>query len=595
LITTLKKNINEVYIVALIIATLLPNFNALDNIGIRFFVVSILSILFLFNRILTKNFLFQKPFLFPILSLLIFGIYSLIKSTNFSESLILISQFSILIFSFYNIVNAYKQIKNPILFVSRVFIAAIFIESIYVFVDYFSPGSFTGISMNKNISAYSILIKLPFVFLCKIKKISNRKFIKITEIASIIAIFFLQSRSAILVMIFIYSIIFFIKKFRKLYISSYIIILLIFLVTLSFPNLIRDQKQFNFNDALNDTSLNYRLNYYDTASSLFFEKPLLGHGLGSWKYKSLRDYNLIEQDSIHIPYYVHNDFLQVLVENGIIGFSLFIFLFYYYILKSIRLFKSDETFIFTGFTILIYLFDSLFNFPFYRIQVLIPMILVLSLYHYNSKSFTNIYKTAIMFLFALLLASTVSFKKHKSLIIEDTLMSDYSNNLFTLNEEKLKFINYKIPNLTSKTVPVSTYISRYYINSNELEFAEELVDYGLSANPNDIMSKELKLKLLLARGSVLEALDLSKELFLKNPNSQTYAEIYFSILSSLFQVNDFIEIFIADLSSSVNVHKIFYKYYSSLPNLDVNHLKNNLQISKEMFPNEIYFKELLDE
>jgi hypothetical protein len=200
-----------------------------------------------------------------------------------------------------------------------------------------------------------------------------------------------------------------------------------------------------------------------------------------------------------------------------------------------------------------------------------------------------------MFLFALLLASTVSFKKHKSLIIEDTLMSDYSNNLFTLNEEKLKFINYKIPNLTSKTVPVSTYISRYYINSNELEFAEELVDYGLSANPNDIMSKELKLKLLLARGSVLEALDLSKELFLKNPNSQTYAEIYFSILSSLFQVNDFIEIFIADLSSSVNVHKIFYKYYSSLPNLDVNHLKNNLQISKEMFPNEIYFKELLDE
>jgi len=359
--------------------------------------------------------------------------------------------------------------------------------------------------------------------------------------------------------------------------------------------LIRDQKQFNFNNVLNDTSLNYRLNYYDTAFSLFYEKPILGHGLGSWKYKSLGDYNLIEKDSIHIPYYVHNDFLQVLVENGIVGFSLFIFLFYYYIQKSIKFLKSDETFIFTGIAILIYLFDSLFNFPLYRIQVLIPILLVLGLYHYNLKSSTNFYKTAMAFMFTLLVASTVSLKKHKSLIIEDNLLVDYSNNTFTINEEKLQLINYKIPNLTSKTVPVSTYISRYYINNNQLAYAEELVDYGLSANPNDIMSKELKLKLLLGRGSVLEALDLAKTLFLKNTNNQTYAEIYFSTLSRLFKVNDFLEIFISDLSSSVDIHKIFYKYYSSLPNIDVNHFKNNLQISKKMFPNEIYFQDLLNE
>ncbi len=580
---------------ALILAALLPNFSALDNIGIRFLAVSVLSIAFLFNRILTKDFIFHRSFLFPVLSLLTFGIYSSLTSTNFSESLILISQFSILIFSFYNIVNAYKKIKRPVLFISRIFMIIIFIESIYVFIDYLTPGSFTGISMNKNISAYSILIKLPFVFLCQVKNISRGKFIKLIELSSIIAIFLLQSRSAILVMLLIYTIIFFNKNYRKLFITSFTIILLIFFANLSSSNLIRDQKQFNFNNVLNDTSLNYRLNYYDTAFSLFYEKPILGHGLGSWKYKSLGDYNLIEKDSIHIPYYVHNDFLQVLVENGIVGFSLFIFLFYYYIQKSIKFLKSDETFIFTGIAILIYLFDSLFNFPLYRIQVLIPILLVLGLYHYNLKSSTNFYKTAMAFMFTLLVASTVSLKKHKSLIIEDNLLVDYSNNTFTINEEKLQLINYKIPNLTSKTVPVSTYISRYYINNNQLAYAEELVDYGLSANPNDIMSKELKLKLLLGRGSVLEALDLAKTLFLKNTNNQTYAEIYFSTLSRLFKVNDFLEIFISDLSSSVDIHKIFYKYYSSLPNIDVNHFKNNLQISKKMFPNEIYFQDLLNE
>ena len=65
-------------------------------------------------------------------------------------------------------------------------------------------------------------------------------------------------------------------------------------------------------------------------------------------------------------------------------------------------------------------------------------------------------------------AATLAAYEHKSLIIQDRLLSDYSSNNFSLKIKEIEDINYKIPNLAANAVPISTYLSRYFININNL-------------------------------------------------------------------------------------------------------------------------------
>lgn len=594
MIGSFKENINKVYIGSILLASLLPKFNSIDNIGIRFLVLSVLTSIFILYRTITNNFLFNKSYLLIFLILSSLGIYSAFVSLNFSESILITSQFISMIITFYCVVNAYKDIKNPIKFISILFFFSLCIETFYVLLNYFNSFSFTGISMNKNISAFSILIKIPFLFINDIKPFLKKHLIKIVEICSILSLFLLQSRSAILALLLIYTSIFAIKKLRKSMKYSFLFLVFIFLLNISTTDLIRDQKEFDITNILNDTSLNYRFDYYKTAYELILEKPLLGHGFGSWKYQSLKNYNFLEQNSIHIPYYVHNDLLQIFVENGLIGLFLIVFIFFYYFSKSIKLINSNSSYYLITLSLLVFIIDAFINFPMYRVQELIVFILVIGLIDYKIIIFKKINLFSSL-LILLLVGTGLFFRlKHKSLIIEDTFLIDYANNSYLIDEKQLEKINYSIPSLTSKTVPVSTYVARYYINFNNLKQAEKLIDYGLSVNPYDIMTKELKLKILLEKGSYIEALNLSNDLFQNNPFNQNYAEIYFSISSNLYQVNNFLKISIYRLSNSPEVHKIFYKYYDLLPNLNQEHIKENLVNSIQMFPNDTYFQEILN-
>ena len=92
-----------------------------------------------------------------------------------------------------------------------------------------------------------------------------------------------------------------------------------------------------------DKSFNQRVSNYKSALSLFSEKPIFGHGIGTWKVKSLKFQNL-DDNNLIIPYYVHNDFIQILVESGILGFILYVFFFIYLIVLSLRNFDTGSFF-----------------------------------------------------------------------------------------------------------------------------------------------------------------------------------------------------------------------------------------------------------
>ena len=255
---------------------------------------------------------------------------------------------------------------------------------------------------NRNITSAIYLIQLPFVL--HVLKNTESKILQIAT--SIIAfmliymVFMLGSRTAYVIMICLflaYLIVSILSKEKK--IKSYFLTF-VFLVSSSFVlstfTLGTQSDAYAVNRIqtidFTETSTNTRLRYYQYGIEQALNNPLIGVGLGNWKIVSIeRDKeNII---SYIVPYTMHNDFLEVAAELGIIGLLIFLSIFYFGLRNSWEFYsrnKQDPTFLILPFSLLIYIIDSNFNFPFTRISQLFHLALFLALSVYlNNKSNEN--------------------------------------------------------------------------------------------------------------------------------------------------------------------------------------------------------------
>lgn len=80
-----------------------------------------------------------------------------------------------------------------------------------------------------------------------------------------------------------------------------------------------------------DTSIKMRLEFYENSLNLLTEKPIFGHGTGSFSY----EYQKLAQDKeINPTKNPHNEYLMIGVQWGVIGIALFIALLYIMWLKA---------------------------------------------------------------------------------------------------------------------------------------------------------------------------------------------------------------------------------------------------------------------
>ena len=138
-----------------------------------------------------------------------------------------------------------------------------------------------------------------------------------------------------------------------------------------------------------DDSVNERVNFSLAAISSIKDNPILGIGIGNWKIKSIELNKDIIQN-YRIPYFVHNDFLQLAAEIGILGGLLYLFFVFYpviFILKGlINSFKFDlNFFILLIFTV--FIVDSLINFPIDRAINFIYFIFTIAAFYNFNKIF----------------------------------------------------------------------------------------------------------------------------------------------------------------------------------------------------------------
>ena len=534
-----KYSFEKTYLLFVSLSTLLPGFGAIDNNPIRWMSLGGTAMLFiLYNNFITQDKVkinFEKSII-----VILSGVYLVFNSLfaeNLNESIISLYKLVIIVSVFYTCFIAVRKIDDPLMFICQIFSISIFLESTFTLIDFISINdSFTGISQNRNISSSSIVFKLIFlIYLIHNSKLFSTKLVlKILEVMALISIILLQSRLGLISVLTIYLLYFILMKpLRKNIYVSLLISSFFFLYFNSndFQNKI--EKTYSFQNLGDDDSTIQRLSFYQKSISLFNQNPLFGNGLGSWKYKSLQNDNT-ENEKILVPYYTHNDFLQTLMETGLIGLLIYI-IFFLLLIRNILSFRNHKAFTPMIIVLVIFIYNSLINFPIHRTQEYTPFIICCS-FIFSKRVFTKKNKKSnlLTIMLILLIPSIIIAKnEYSSLKIQGVLLNDYTNNTFSLDLKQVEKIGYKLPNLASNAVPISTYLSRYYFNEKRFYESIKLLNYSLSINKYDVMTKELQLKNYIFTNQNNKAYELVKDLLNKYPNNKNYTQIFQAISRDL--------------------------------------------------------------
>ena len=209
----------------------------------------------------------------------------------------------------------------------------------------------------------------------------------------------LGSRTAYVILLFLtifYFIIFFINKHEQ--VKKHLLVFglsLIASLSLSLFTLGSNNDAFVVNRVqtidFEETSTNTRLRYYSHGFNQLISSPIFGVGLGNWKIVSIeRDKDNIE--SYIIPYTMHNDFLEVGAELGLIGLVIFISIYFFALRDCWNIYnksKNNPLFILLPGVILIYLIDANLNFPYTRSSQLFYLAVFLSISTYLNKTDEN--------------------------------------------------------------------------------------------------------------------------------------------------------------------------------------------------------------
>ena len=376
-----QRLVANLYLIFLLIGGYVYSTDVVDIVGIQWYYLSYLNILFfiivIYNKIKKREnqqelFFLKNPVNLLYFIYFLFCCFSLIFSINLSVSIIGLSKIFISLTSLFIIheLKIYNYIK--INHLALIFSLGLLIEVFMSLKGYFSLIEVTdfkfimaevylkGLSGNKNITAASIAFKLPFLYYFIFK--TRNKYLKaLLLFASAVVYFnlFLLSSRAIFLSLFLCFIFFLTASIISMYLSKSnlklffqrigIYILPILASGLYFYSSVSDENIKVENRistiSTNDTSASTRLRYYEKGITYFTENPIFGAGIGNFQIVSIKlDSQNIE--SYIVPYVAHNDFIELLTEIGFFGTFIYLIFIISPFLFLIKVFHASIKIIF---------------------------------------------------------------------------------------------------------------------------------------------------------------------------------------------------------------------------------------------------------
>lgn len=544
-----------------------PNWQAVDRIAPQWLIMNLANILSIsyivyyrksFSHSLQTFFNSRITILY--LFFIVWAALSYFYSINRTEQLVNISrQFNVFVM-FGSMFILLSVLKSKFQFFSWVFTVFLGIEIFYVLLDahqmiltggYISSGALKGITGNRNITAFSLAIKLPFVYflLTQVNKSIYKLLLSIVLFSTFFGLLMIQSRASYLatgfgIISFIGGFLFLeIKNKEKLKFNLQPLILLVIGLTAAITinqTVLKDKgadalsRAASIGQITTDDSIKARLRYYSDVLDQMISNPIFGVGLGNWKLKSI-DYEKYDIEGYKVPYHAHSDFLQLGAELGFIGVFSYISLFIFLLINGVKIFLNryelidKRLFIFLMIVSLgIYSVDSSLNFPIARPQVLIVWTFLLSIIGLNTPNKelktlkTKYYIIYLIFLF-LIPTLFINNSVYNSLKGQMYLLEDFNSNQFNVPLSQVETIVPDIPNITVTTIPINSIKARYYINAKQYDKALELLDKGIKANPYLYYSEILKSQIFQEKSQIDSAMIYAKKAFYGLPNNDLHA------------------------------------------------------------------------
>ena len=407
----LKKEFTYLIFLLLFAILFVPSLGAVDKVATHFLCLSILGfILSVYLCFFTKkedytlwSKLKSEPILLVNLIFLIWGALSFFYSKNLPEYVIVLSEYSLYLITIILLIVIASGNRLNINYVVFLPIGALFIEECLLIADFlkltsydlfanYNVGELKGFAMNKNIASASLLIKLPIVLyaLSVEKKHTYNIILSLILFIGCILIVLGSARSMILGLLIILVL----STFLFLYLKNRRITLLFIGVVFAgivsgyFINSSTDKNLVERIESIQniekDQSSSQRLRYYKHGINHILSNPLIGTGLGNWKIESIK-YDSKNIQQYIVPYNLHNDFLEVGTELGIIGMILYLLIFLLiirFLITSIR--KTDDEkrklLLFSIlFCFIAYLIDANLNFPLARTENQVNLIYLTSI------------------------------------------------------------------------------------------------------------------------------------------------------------------------------------------------------------------------
>ena len=429
---------------------------------------------------------------------------------------------------------------------------------------FITPGNLKGVTANRNITAFSLAIKIPFILY--LINFLRKKILKIALIGLIFLILvglsMIQSRAAFIsvaLILIAYTLLniylYFIEKkniSRILQIGSFLLPLTLAIILNQ--TVIADKgadaisRASTISISTGDGSVNQRLRYYSDVFTHMKSNPVFGTGLGNWKIKSI-EYDSPDIEGYIVPYHAHSDFIQLGAELGFIGLLLYLSGFLwaiYYVYILIRVSKisvEEKMFLFLMIISLgVYSIDANLNFPIARPQALVVWTLIMTLIMTYYQQFklqgkkintnSNIKLFFLFFSFTILsLSLYITNSVYKSLKGQMFLLQDFNSNQHNVPMNQIDTIVPEIPNITVTTIPINSIKARYYFNAGKYEKALALIDKGTSANPYLFYSEILKSQIFQQQGKLDSAKVYARKAFFGLPNNDLHASRYLNLIS----------------------------------------------------------------
>jgi len=298
----------------------------------------------------TPNFLIIFLFLFISLASILSSQY---QFTSLKEWIRIASFFAIYFLTFYLIKS-----KNDLQLVQKTFLVSAIIPcfmglwQIITKTGLSDESSFLRIYGNftqPNVFSYFLVIILTLLiyFFITVNNQKIKKIYLLFIILNFILLILTYSRGAWLAFSTILLLLG-VLKYRKLLLKSLVIIFLSVVLILSInwfiPKDYNSSSILNFNPSRRITesfslkqnsSISWRIELWGQMLNVFWEKPILGHGIGSFEKESFRKRGFYAGS-----YEAHNDYLRLAIELGLVGLTIYILLILIILKNIIKIYKN---------------------------------------------------------------------------------------------------------------------------------------------------------------------------------------------------------------------------------------------------------------